>query len=185
MKPSADHEFCAGLNLVYLHTFTCSPKEMGLPGQEYFAGTHFNPQVTWWNYSTGFIQYLTRCQYLLQQGKSVADVLYYYGDHIPNIGRFKDDDPAEALPNYDYDLINEDKLVELSTKNGKIYLPNGATYQVLALPNHKVLSFKTLQKVQELVANGATIIGEKPTTTASLVGYPNVEKETEKIANQL
>ena len=96
MKPSADHEFCAGLNLVYLHTFTCSPKEMGLPGQEYFAGTHFNPNVTWWNYSTEFIKYLTRIQYLMQSGTAVADVLYYYGDHIPNIGRYKDDDPAKS-----------------------------------------------------------------------------------------
>jgi hypothetical protein len=85
-KPSFDHEMCSGLNLVLLHTFTCSPKEMGLPGQEYFAGTHFNPQVTWWSMSEGFISYLRRCQFLAQQGKFVADVLYYYGDHVPNIG---------------------------------------------------------------------------------------------------
>ncbi|MDX9755685.1 MAG: glycosyl hydrolase, partial [bacterium] len=43
LKPSADHEYASGLNMVFFHTFTCSPKEMGLPGQEYFAGTHFNP----------------------------------------------------------------------------------------------------------------------------------------------
>ncbi len=121
MKPSADHEYCAGLNLVYLHTFTCSPKEMGLPGQEYFAGTHFNPNVTWWDYSTGFIKYLTRIQYLMQTGTAVADVLYYYGDHIPNIGRYKDDDPAKSLPDYDYDLINEDKLMDLSVKMAKFF----------------------------------------------------------------
>ncbi|MBZ0258572.1 discoidin domain-containing protein, partial [bacterium] len=82
-KPSSDHEFCSGLNMVFFHTFTCSPKEMGLPGQEYFAGTHINPQVTWWDYSDGYINYLNRCQYMLQQGTFVADVLYYYGDHIP------------------------------------------------------------------------------------------------------
>lgn len=120
MKPSADHEFCAGLNLVYLHTFTASPKAMGLPGQEYFAGTHFNPNVTWWNYSTAFIQYLTRCHYMHQTGTSVADVLYYYGDHSPNLGRYKEDDPAGALPGFDYDLINEDRLLALEVKNGLI-----------------------------------------------------------------
>ena len=183
MKPSADHEFCAGLNLVYLHTFTCSPKEMGLPGQEYFAGTHFNPNVTWWDYSTAFIKYLTRIQYLMQSGTSQADVLYYYGDHIPNIGRYKDDDPAKALPDYDYDLINEDKLMDLSAKNGKIYLPHGVSYQVLALPDHKVMSLKALRKIKELVENGASVIGEKPLTTASLVGGENAEKEREEIVN--
>jgi hypothetical protein len=185
MKPSADHEFCAGLNLVYLHTFTCSPKEMGLPGQEYFAGTHFNPNVTWWDYSTGFIKYLTRIQYLMQTGTSQADVLYYYGDHIPNIGRYKDDDPAKALPDYDYDLINEDKLIDLSVKNGKIYLPHGVSYQVLALPNHQIMSLKALRKIKELVENGATVIGEKPLATASLVGGNDAEKELKNITEQL
>lgn len=185
MKPSADHEYCAGLNLAYLHTFTCSPKEMGLPGQEYFAGTHFNPNVTWWNYSTAFVKYLTRIQYLMQSGTAVADVLYYYGDHIPNIGRFKDDDPAKSLPDYDYDLINEDKLMDLSVKNGKIYLPHGVSYQVLALPNHQVLSLKALRKVKELAENGATIIGEKPLTTASLVGGSDADKELKNITEQL
>jgi alpha-L-rhamnosidase len=185
MKPSADHEFCAGLNLIYLHTFTCSPKEMGLPGQEYFAGTHFNPNVTWWNYSIPFIKYLSRIQYLMQTGIAVADVLYYYGDHIPNIGRYKDDDPAKALPDYDYDLINEDKLMDLSVKNGKIFLPHGVSYRVLALPDHQVMSLKALRKINELVENGATIIGVKPLTTASLVGGIEAEKEREAIVNRI
>jgi hypothetical protein len=185
MKPSADHEFCAGLNLVYLHTFTCSPKEMGLPGQEYFAGTHFNPNVTWWNESTGFIQYLTRVQYLMQQGTAVADVLSYYGDHIPNLGRYKEDDPAGTLPDYDYDLINEDRLLDLSVKNGKIMLPHGVSYRVLALPNHKILSLAALKKVKALITEGATVIGLKPYTTASLVGFPQSEKERETTNAQL
>lgn len=185
MKPSVDHEFCAGLNLVYLHTFTASPKAMGLPGQEYFAGTHFNPNVTWWNYSTEFIKYLTRCQYMLQSGTSVADVLYYYGDHSPNLGRLKEDDPAGALPGFDYDLINEDRLLALEVKNGSIYLPHGVSYRVLALPDHKTLSLAVLQKVQALVNAGATVIGFKPVTTASLVKYPASENSLKKIADAL
>ncbi|TLV02759.1 glycosyl hydrolase [Dyadobacter luticola] len=185
MKPSADHEFCAGLNLVYLHTFTASPKAMGIPGQEYFAGTHFNPQVTWWNYSTAFIQYLTRCHYMHQTGVSVADVLYYYGDHSPNIGRYKEDDPAGAMPGYDYDLINEDRLLALEVKNGIITLPHGVSYRVLVLPNHKTLSMAAMQKVETLVKAGATVIGEKPGTTASLVKYPGSESKLKSIADAL
>ncbi|GAB3927233.1 glycosyl hydrolase [Larkinella terrae] len=185
MKSSADHEFCAGLNLVYLHTFTCSPKEMGLPGQEYFAGTHFNPNVTWWDLSGGFIQYLTRCQYILQQGQSVSDVLYYYGDHVPNIARQKADDPAHALPDFDYDVINEDRLLSLSVKNGRIALPHGLSYRVLVLPDHRILSLKALRKVAELVKAGGTVIGPKPVSTASLVGYPASESERKAIADGL
>lgn len=87
-KPSFDHEICAGLNRLYFHTFTCSPTEMGLPGQEYFAGTHINPQVTWWEKSGALIDYIRRVQMLVQNGKFVADVLYYYGDHVPNVFPF-------------------------------------------------------------------------------------------------
>jgi hypothetical protein len=185
MKPSVDHEFCAGLNLTYLHTFTSSPKEMGLPGQEYFAGTHFNPNVTWWNYSTGFIDYLTRCQYLLQKGKSFAEVLYYYGDHVPNLGRYKQDDPAGALPGYDYDLINEDRLLDLQTKDSQLFLIPGVSYKILVLPNHKILSLAVLRKIKFLVQEGATVVGDKPLSTSSLVGYPNSETELKSIADEL
>jgi len=185
MKSAADHEFCAGLNLIYLHTFTCSPKEMGMPGQEYFAGTHFNPNVTWWNYSTGFITYLNRIHYLMQEGVSQADVLYYYGDHIPNIGGFKESDPAGALPGYDYDLINEDRLLALTVQKGQLALPNGAAYKILAIPDHQVLSLAALKKIAALVEGGATVVGKKTLTTSSLVNYPKAEKIREEIANKL
>ena len=34
----------------------------------------------------------------------------YYGDHVPNIARQKADDPGYALPEFDYNVINEDRL---------------------------------------------------------------------------
>ncbi|WP_128546200.1 glycosyl hydrolase [Larkinella soli] len=185
MKPSVDHEFCAGLNLVYLHTFTCSPKEMGQPGQEYFAGTHFNPNVTWWEMADGFIDYLKRCHYLLQQGESVSDVLYYYGDHVPNVARQKADDPAGSLPGFDYDVINEDRLKALSVRNGRITLPHGLSYRVLVLPDHKILSLTALEKVEQLVQAGATVIGPKPESTAGLTGFPASESRRQALADAL
>jgi len=75
LKPAMDFEYCEGLNMVFFHTFTCSPKEMGVPGQEYFAGTHVNPQVTWWDQSDAFMDYMNRIQWVVQQGRFVADVL--------------------------------------------------------------------------------------------------------------
>ena len=70
---------------------------MGLPGQEYFAGTHVNPRVTWWDESGPFIDYLRRTQFVVQNGQFVGDVLYYYGDHIPNIFPYKNSDPSGAM----------------------------------------------------------------------------------------
>ncbi len=169
MKPSFDHEFCAGLNLVFNHTFTCSPVEMGLPGQEYFAGTHFNPQVTWWDEAPAFIDYLRRCQHLAQQGEFVADVVYYYGDHIPNIATLKESDPAGAMPGYDYDVLSEELLLDsLVAEQGRLTLPSGMEYRVMVLPDHGVLSLGALKKVATLVRDGATVLGPKPLKAVSL-----------------
>lgn len=186
MKPSFDTEFCAGLNLVFNHTFTCSPKEMGLPGQEYFAGTHFNPQVTWWNESKPFIDYLRRCQYLGQQGRFIADVVHYYGDHIPNVFGRKGHDPAGALPGYDYDVLSEELLVQsLSVEDGRLVLPSGMRYRVLSLPDHRVLSLGAIEKVDALVRAGATVLGPKPIRMVSLEGGADGAKRFQALAEGL
>ena len=161
-KPSFDHEACAGLNLVFWHAFTCSPMEEGLPGQEYFAGTHFNPQITWAHQAPAFISYLNRCQTLLQRGQFVADVLQYYGNHVPNIARLKKDDPAKILPTHDYDTVNEEVLLRAKAENGMVTLPSGMSYRVLALPKAPVLSLATALEVRELALAGAVIVGPKP-----------------------
>ena len=181
-KPSFDHEACAGLNLVFWHAFTCSPPEMGLPGQEYFAGTHFNPQITWAKQAHAFISYLDRSQFLLQRGKFVGDVCCYYGDHVPNFVRLKKDDPAKVLPEFDYDVCNEEVLLtRMSTKNGRIVLPDGMSYRVLALPNIKTMSLVAARKIRELVLAGAIVIGPKPERTTGRQD----DAELKKIADEL
>jgi len=186
MKPSFDHEFCAGLNLLFNHTFTCSPKEAGIPGQEYFAGTHFNPQVTWWGEAPALIDYFRRCQYLAQQGNCVADVVYYYGDHIPNIATLKESDPAGALPGFDYDALSEELLLaSLEVENGRLSLPSGMKYRVLVLPDHRVLSLASLKKVDELVRAGATVLGPKPLRAVSLEGGAEGKTAFQELADGL
>lgn len=186
VKPSFDHEACAGLNLSFIHTFTCSPAEMGRPGQEYFAGTHFNPNVTWWDKAGAVVGYMNRCHFLLQQGTFVADVCYYYGDHVPNIAERKEADPAGALPAFDYDVINEEILLsQLTVEDGGFSLPSGMRYRVLVLPNHAILSMGALEKVRQLVREGGTVLGPKPARTASLSGYPGAEKAFLRMADEL
>jgi hypothetical protein len=73
LKPLADIAFADGANRLVWHTFTCSPKKFGVPGAEYFAGTHINRNVTWHKEAGAFIKYLTRCQAMLQRGETVDD----------------------------------------------------------------------------------------------------------------
>ncbi|MCG8310291.1 MAG: glycoside hydrolase [Cytophagales bacterium] len=184
-KSAFDHEICAGLNRVYFHTFTCSPLEAGLPGQEYFAGTHVNPQVTWWEQSGAFIDYMHRTQSVVQNGKFVADVLYYYGDHVPNIFPYQHSDPAGVMPGFDYDVTNETIFLKLKVENEKIVVPGGVKYRVLVLPDHKVLSLAVLEKVEKLLQDGATVLGPKPEKQISLVGGAEAQKKFSGLSDKI
>ena len=44
--------------------------------------------------SGAFLTYVARCQYLLQQGLFVGDVLYYNGDGAPEFVEVKHVDPS-------------------------------------------------------------------------------------------
>jgi hypothetical protein len=169
LKPSFDQAVCEGLNRLVWHTFTSSPKEMGLPGQEYFAGTHLNPNVTWWNKAGSFLAYINRTQFLMQQGVPVSDVLVYYGDNVPNFVQWKGADPAKVLPGYDYDVIDQRALVERTdVKDGRIVLPEGTSYKLLVLPDRPSMSLDTAKAVARLVKGGATVIGPRPVRTTGI-----------------
>jgi hypothetical protein len=185
LKPAMDFEYSEGLNMIFFHTFTCSPKAMGIPGQEYFAGTHVNPQVTWWDLSQPFMDYMNRIQAVVQRGTFAADVLYYYGDHVPNIAVHKGFNRAGALPGYDFDVTNEEVLLKLHVVDGNVVVPSGLSYRVLVLPDHKVLSLAVLQKVQTLLMQGATVLGPKPERLVSLVGGQAAQHTFHKLTNRL
>jgi len=185
LKPAMDFEYSEGLNMIFFHTFTCSPKAMGIPGQEYFAGTHVNPKVTWWDLSKPFMDYMNRIQTVVQRGTFVADVLYYYGDHVPNIAVHKGFNRAGALPGYDFDVTNEEVLLKLRVVNAKVVVPSGLNYRVLVLPDHKVLSLAVLKKVQTLLKQGATVMGPKPERLVSLVGGQSAQRRFHKLADRL
>jgi hypothetical protein len=129
---------------------------------------------------------MRRCQFLTQQGGFQADVLHYYGDHIPNIFGRKGHDPAGALPGYDYDVLSEELLLEkLTFADGKLRLPSGMSYQVLTLPDHRVLSLAALRKIDTLARAGANILGPKPRRAVSLVGGREGVGEFQKLADAL
>jgi len=186
LKPSFDRALCEGLNLLVWHAVVCSPQEEGLPGIQYFAGTHFNPNTTWWPQSGPFIQYINRCQWLLQQGFFVADASYYYGDHVPNFAHLKRSDPARVLPGHDYDVLSEEALIErVSVRQGRLVLPDGMSYALLVLPDRPAISLPALRHLRTLVRAGATILGPKPASATGLVGYPASDIEVQRLADEL
>jgi hypothetical protein len=174
MKASADQAFCDGLNWICFHTFTHHPSVKDVPGLTHSAGTHFDRTITWWEQSTAFVEYLSRCSYMLQQGLFVADVLFYNGDGIKRNGLNKNlnamisydglkNPPPELGKGYDYDKCNEDVLLSrLAVEDGSLVLPDGMNYRILALDKNSPVSLNALQKIVKLAEQGATIIGVAP-----------------------
>jgi (4-O-methyl)-D-glucuronate---lignin esterase len=186
LKPTFDHACTEGLNLLAWHAFVSSPASAGMPGQQYFAGTHLNPNVTWWEKSAPFFNYINRCQWLLQQGLPVSDVAYYYGDHVPNFAQLRKSDPAREGDGYDYDVVTAEVILNrMTVSNGRLMLPEGVSYRVLALPDRTVISLLVLRKLKEFVDAGATVIGTRPTTASGLADYPGSDAEVKRLADDL
>lgn len=185
MKPTLDRVYCEGLNRLVIHTYTHSPKSAGMPGNEYFAGTHFNPNVTWWNQAPAFLEWNSRISYMLSRGLFVGDIVYYYGDNVPNQVPLKHvrQDLGEG---YDDDVCNSEViLTRMQVKNGKIVLPDGMSYHVLVLPEWKEVNVDVLAKLEQLVKAGATIVGPKPVSSAGLKKSAAADAKVRQLAELL
>ena len=170
LKPSFDQGLTEGMNRLVWHAFTSSPASFGVPGIEYFAGTHIDPNITWWRQSDDFFRYLNRSQFMLQQGHAVNDVLYFYGDEVPNFARLKHDDPAKVLPGYDYDVTDEDALLRtLTIHNGTISTLAGNHYRLLMMPTSGRLSRASLERIVAYVEQGGNVAGAIPVGPTGVV----------------
>ena len=182
IKPCADQAFCDGLNRPCIHGYSFSPWLDDAPGVAYWAGTYFNRNVTWWNQSPAFLDYLSRCSFLLQQGLFAPDVAFYNGDGIgkPVSRKAAQGDLAGF---YDYDTVNtEILLTRMSMKDGFIVLPDGLRYRLLVLSRNEPLPLVVVRKLIDLVEAGATIMGSRPPGPYGLKDDP---EQFEALANKL
>ena len=137
LKPSADLELASGLNRFVIHTSVHQPVDDKIPGLGLGPfGQWFNRHETWAEQAKAWTDYLCRSSYMLQQGKFVADIVYYYGEdnNITSLFGKKLPDIPEG---YNYDFINADALINLlSVKDGKLVTPSGMSYRVLVLDSN-------------------------------------------------
>ncbi len=178
MKNQGDWAFAAGINRFVYHTFQNQFLPDSLkPGATMGPyGVHWDRSQTWWPMVGSYHDYITRCQYLLQQGKTVADILYLVPEGSPHVFV----PPASAIlgdtigdrKSYNFDGIAPSQLMGAKVKNKKIVLASGASYEILVLPIYETMTPELLGKIGKLIELGATVLGNPPLRSPSLKDYP-------------
>ena len=185
LKTLGDLMYCQGLNRYIFHRYAMQPWTNTFPGMTMGQwGFHFERTETWWNQGKAWIDYISHCEYLLQQGRAVADAAYFTGESAPVEMRLGN----PALPaGYDYDAVNADVLLRGATvKNGRLTLASGANYAALILPpNDADLTPQLLARLRELVRAGATLIGPRPQHSPSLADFPRCDAQVKALADEL
>ena len=77
-----DRAFIRGVNRYYFHTLLISRSTFRQASGMTFGpyGGSFHRNNTWFMKSRGWIDYISRCQFMMQAGSYQADILVLYGD---------------------------------------------------------------------------------------------------------
>lgn len=182
LKATGDRAYCMGINRFIMHRFAHQPWLNVYPGMTMGPwGCHFDRTNTWWEQGSAWLKYLARCQYLLQQGLFVADVCVFTGEDAPS----SLDPSVKMPPGHDFDGCGTNVIMKMEVKKGRIVLPEGMSYRLLMLPESRRMTPQLINKVAELVRDGATVIAPKPSKSPSLSGYPACDTEVARLADEV
>ena len=186
IKAANDLALASGANRMIYHRFVHQPwaDDKYLPGMTMGRwGMHFDRTQTWWAEAKEWIRYQTRAQFLLQQGTFVADVLFFEGEDAPNAGGIGRD----RLPyGYNYDVCARAALDKLEVKDGRLVVPGGVSYRLLALPDAKTMTPELIKRIGALAVAGAEIVGvAKPERSPSLAGGSASDQFVKNVADGL
>jgi hypothetical protein len=166
-----DFEFANGINLPVIHDSAHQPLDDKQPGLSLsFFGQFFNRHESWAELARPWIDYIARNAYLLQQGRNVADVAYFYGEEAPLTALAAAGNLRNLPVIHAYDFVNKTALLNaLAVRDGKLVSQAGTSYEVLYLGgSSNRMTLPVLQRIADLVRNGATVVGAAPSGSPSL-----------------
>lgn len=177
-KPEVEQVFLAGVNHVFYHGTTYSPKDAAWPGWLFYASVNFAPSNTFWSHLSGLNNYITRCQSVLQTGVPSNDLLVYWpaydvwmnpGENelmltIHSIDKwlypsaFYADVKEWMKQGYSLDFVSDHLLDNVTIENGKLITASGSSYKTLVIPACKYMPETTMNRIAMLVKQGAKVI---------------------------
>lgn len=173
IKSVADQEFLDGINQFTLHVSVHQPND-DAPGLALGVyGMWFNRLDTWSEQARAWTDYIARSSYLLQQGRAVVDVAYFYGQEGSSTTINGSHSP-EITQGFNYDFVNSEALLnEFSVSKGNLTTKSGMQYQVLYLSGtSNRMTVPVLNKLRDLARAGAVIVGLPPEGSPTLSDNP-------------
>lgn len=192
MKNQGDWAFATGINRFYFHTFAHKPFADSLrPGMTMGPyGVHWDRKQTWWPMVSAYHRYISRCQYILQQGQAVADILYLTPEGAPQVflpppSAMTADSVLPDRKGYNFDGCSPKELYGAEVRNHTIVFPSGASYHLLVLPDIKTMTPRLLKKIASLVHDGAVVEGVPPLQSPGLSNFPACDDSVRALAMKL
>jgi hypothetical protein len=181
IKPEADQLFTAGVNHLFFHGTTYSPKDDQWPGWLFYASTHFNPSTSWWKDLRILNEYIATCQNYLQNSKPDNDILLYWpiadvwgGEYhnldasifqqlsIHNLNEWLKPSPFHQIASwlnengYSFDYVSDAFLNKVKCENGKMKI--GGYYKAILVPPCQYIPLETQKKLCQLSNDGVNVI---------------------------
>lgn len=185
MKALGDYIMTAGVNRFVYHATTHQPYTGTQPGNIMTMGpfgTHLDRNSTWPVAFSAFNLYNSRCAYMLQQGRYVADVLYLKDEAISSgVNNYNEAYPATPY-GYRWDVIAAEGLHRrVSVKDGRYVLPDGMAYRLLVVTPMERTSPETLERILSFLRQGGSVLlaGDKP------YGYLGLDAEKDRRVREL
>lgn len=198
-KPEIDQMLAAGVNHIFFHGATYSPKGVEFPGWLFYASVNMSPTNTIWKDADALFKYITRCQAFLTAGNPDSDVLLYFP--IDDIWHRQDGiymmfdihSMDKKMPEVkamvgelvkaglDPDYLSDALISELSVaKDGTIISKGGNRYKSIIIPPVNYMPVETLEALKELKAKGGKVIftGHLPN---EVPGLGNLEERHRKL----
>ncbi|MDE5871596.1 MAG: glycosyl hydrolase family 2 [Muribaculaceae bacterium] len=176
-KPEIDQMLAAGVNHIFFHGATYSPKGVEFPGWLFYASVNMSPTNTIWKDADALFKYIARCQAFLTAGTPDSDVLLYFP--IDDIWQRQDGiymmfdihSMDKKMPDVkamvgelvkaglDPDYLSDALIADLSVEgDGSIVSKGGNRYKAIIIPPVNFMPVETLEALKKLKAAGGNVI---------------------------
>ena len=180
-KPDMDLMFTCGVNNMYFHGTTYSPRNEAWPGWKFYASIDMSPTNSIWRDAPYLMKYIERCQSFLQMGQPDNDFLVMLPVRDMWAER-KGEGPGSLLmmfdihgmakkapdfiksileidkEGFDCDYISERYILGTTYKDGMLQTAAGTRYHALIIPGSGNMPDNVKAHIAELKAQGAKVI---------------------------